>query len=97
MAILAGAKISAADLAGLIYTTTYSGTTDANGFLTITHGAPFTPTAGWAITSNPSGSFAAVWGIDTIGATTCRLRIQNVSSTGALASTAVQGFLFLTD
>lgn len=83
------------DASGIVYHTAYSGTTDASGFLTVTHGAPWTPVAGWYITTNPSGSFAAPWGIDTITATTCRLRIQNVAGTGALASTAVSGRLFL--
>lgn len=79
---------------GVLHKTTYSGTTDANGFLTVTHGAPWTPTAGWFMTSNPASSFAQPWGIDTIGATTCRLRIANANG-GVLVSAAVTGFLFL--
>lgn len=79
-----------------LYSTTYSGTTDGDGFLTVTHGCPYTPTGGWAITTNPSASFAGVWGIDSIGATTCRLRFQNVAGTGSLNSTAVSGRLWLT-
>lgn len=79
---------------GVVYHTAYSGTTDANGFLTVTHGAPWTPVAGWFITTNPASSFAQAWGIDTIGATTCRLRIANANG-GALVSTAASGRLFL--
>jgi hypothetical protein len=79
-----------------LYSTTYSGTTDGSGHLTVTHGCPYTPTGGWAITTNPGSSFAGVWGIDTIGATTCRLRFQNIAATGSLNSTAVSGRLWLT-
>ena len=79
-----------------LYSTTYSGTTDGSGQLVITHGCPYTPTGGWAITTNPSTSFAGVWGIDSIGATTCRLRFQNIAGTGSLNSTAVSGRLWLT-
>lgn len=80
---------------GIVYTTTYSGTTSATGLLTVTHGAPWTPVAGWAITTNPEASFAGVWGIDQIGATTCRLRFQNIAGTGSLNSASVSGRLFL--
>lgn len=83
------------DAAGVVYSVAYSGTTDASGFLTVTHGAPWTPTGGWAMTTNPASSFAQAWGIDSFTATTCRLRFTSVASTGALASTAVQGRLFL--
>lgn len=79
-----------------LYSTTYSGTTDGSGHLIITHGCPYTPTGGWAITTNPGSSFAGVWGIDSIGATTCRLRFQNIAGTGSLNSTAVSGRLWLT-
>lgn len=80
---------------GSIYTTTYSGTTDANGYLTVTHGAGWTPSVGgWAVTTNPSASFAQFWGMDTIGATTLRLRFAN-SSGGSLVSVAVVGRLYL--
>lgn len=82
------------DAHGVVFSATYAGTTDASGFLVFTHGAPWTPVAGWAITTNPSGSFAAVWGIDNIGASSARVRIQNVNGTGPLASTAIQGRAF---
>jgi glucose/arabinose dehydrogenase len=80
---------------GHISTTTYSGTTDASGFLTVTHGAGFTPVGGWAVTTNPSSSFALFWGMDTIGATTLRLRFMNASVAGPLVSLAVSGRLFV--
>lgn len=78
---------------GIVYTAAYSGTTDASGFLTVTHGLGFTPVGVWGITTNPASSFAQVWGVDTIGATTLRFRIANANG-GALASTAVSGRLF---
>lgn len=80
---------------GIPYSVVASGTTDANGFLTITHGAGFTPVGGWWVCTNPSSSPAQFWGIDTIGATTVRLRFASVFANAALASTAVQGRLFL--
>lgn len=88
---------------GMIYTTTYAGTTDASGFLTVPHaadfrnpaGVPVAPAGGWAMTTNPNASFAQPWGIDTITTTSVRLRFANVAGTGAAASTAVAGRLFL--
>lgn len=80
---------------GSIFSTTYSGTTDASGLLTVTHGAGFTPAGGWAVTSNPTSSFALFWGMDTIGATTLRLRFMNASVAGPLVSAAVVGRLHL--
>lgn len=78
-----------------IWSGAFSGTTDASGFLTVTHAAGFTPSGGWAINTTPNSSFAEVWGIDSLTATTVRLRFANVASTGALASAAVSGRLFL--
>lgn len=80
---------------GAVYSVAYTGTTDASGFLVVTHGAGFTPAGGWAMTTNPAASFAYPWGIDSIGATTVRLRFTSVNAFGALASTAVAGRLFL--
>lgn len=84
----------ALDAKGVVYSTTYSGTTDASGFLTVPHGQSFTPIAAWFINTNPAGSFAVAWGVDSIGDTTCRLRMSHANG-GALASAAVQGRLFL--
>lgn len=78
-----------------IFTTTYSGTVDSNGFLTVTHGAGFTPTGVWAVTTNPSSSFALFWGVDSITSTQCRLRFMNASVAGPLNGLAVSGRLFL--
>lgn len=95
MTIASGDKLTPAKLdPPWVYSTAYSGTTDASGFLTVTHGAPWTPVAGWFITTNPASSFAQAWGIDSFNATTCRLRIANANG-GALASSAVVGRLFL--
>lgn len=73
----------------------YGGTTDSQGFITVNHGAPFTPTSGWAVTNNPSASFAVFWGMDSITATTVRLRFFNAGGTGPLASASVVGRLFV--
>lgn len=81
--------------AGVVYSIAYAGTTDASGFLTVAHAAGWVPAGGWAMTTNPNASFAQPWGIDTITSTSVRLRFANVASTGAAASTAVSGRLFL--
>ncbi len=65
-----------------------SGTTDANGFLTVTHGLGFTPSFVQCINLQPSTNFPLQWGVDTIGATTFRLRFMNASTGGAAASIA---------
>ena len=54
---------------------TYSGTTDANGRITVTHGAGFTPTAGFAAQSNVGGGNQnGVAGVESLGATTLIVR-----------------------
>jgi hypothetical protein len=72
----------------------YAGTTDASGFLTVTHGAGFTPVSGWAVTNNPGSSFAQFHGIDNITGTTCRLRFASTEG-GPVISQPVTGRLFL--
>lgn len=74
-------------------TSAYTGTTDANGFVTLTHGAGFTPSMVFAATSNPSGSFAVFWGADNITSTQVRLRFMNANG-GFLVSLPVAGRLF---
>jgi hypothetical protein len=90
--VTVGGKLNAP---GTVYSVAYSGTTDASGFLTVSHAAGFTPAAGWAMTTNPNSSFAQPYGIDSLTATSARLRFANVAGTGAAASTAVAGRLFL--
>lgn len=80
---------------GIVHSVAVSGTTDASGFLTVTHGAPFTPAGGIFVNTAPSSSFAAMWGMDTFTSTAVRLRLSNASAGGALASAAVTGRLFL--
>lgn len=87
--VTVGGTFSAHDA---LKTSAYTLNTDANGFATVAHGAGFTPSVAWAITTNPSASFAVFWGVDTIGATTLRLRFMNVSG-GPLVSSAVAGIL----
>lgn len=78
-----------------IWSAAYTGTTDASGFLIVTHGAGFTPTSGWAFTTNPASSFAQPYGIDQLTSTTVRLRFGSVAANGALVSTAVAGRVFV--
>lgn len=66
----------------------FSGTTDASGLLTITHGLGFTPSDILIINRNPAANFPVVWGVDTVGATTFRARFFNGSTGGAAASIA---------
>lgn len=62
---------------------TASGTTDASGYATITHGAGFTPTA---VVAQPDEGIQ--WAVDSITATTFRLRL--LTSAGAV--NAAHGF-----
>lgn len=66
----------------------YSGTTDASGFLTVTHGLGFTPSIVIPINGNPNSNFPVCWGVDTIGSTTFRIRFMNASTAGAAVSIA---------
>lgn len=84
-----------ANQTGAVFSTAISGTTDASGFLTVTHGAGFTPVGGWWTNTNPASHFGVLWGMDTIGATQLRLRFMNASTAGALNTLAVSGRLFL--
>ena len=54
---------------------TYSGTTAADGRLTVTHGAGFTPTVAFAAQSNAGGgNQAGIFGVESLGATTVVIR-----------------------
>lgn len=72
---------------------TFSGTTDSNGLVTVTHGAAFTPTVVLATPHSPNvvgGDLFSQIVVDTIGATTFRVRC--LDNTGAaLQSVAVTG------
>jgi hypothetical protein len=57
-------------------------TTDANGYKTITHNAPFTPNT---VVAQLFGAFQ--WQVDTITSTTFRLRLLNSDGTPANAVT----------
>lgn len=74
---------------------TVSGTTDANGFLTVTHGLGWAPSAIFGMNSSPSANFPVLWGVDTIGTTTFRCRFLNASSAGASVSQATGSQKFL--
>ena|SRR2546425_1887279 len=57
---------------------TFSGTTDSSGYITVTHGAGFTPTVvlvTWT-TSGLGGGVGPFMGADSIGATTFRTRLN---------------------
>jgi hypothetical protein len=67
---------------------TFSVTTDASGFATVTHGAGFTPTAVLML------STAAVYQLqaDTLGATTFRLRATDAG--GSVGAFSISGYYF---
>jgi hypothetical protein len=63
-------------------------TTDASGYVTVTHGAGFTPSVVIAIPNTTGGvAFSAVYGVDTFTSTTFRLRMNGV--TGAVSFTVL--------
>lgn len=55
-----------------------SANTDASGFLTVTHGAPFTPTAALAIMRNPASYYACFWGSDLYTDKQLRMRFFDI-------------------
>jgi hypothetical protein len=68
------------------------GTTDASGFLTVTHAAGFTPTAVQVASRAGGTTFAVFWGADTFAATTVRLRFHSATATGSFNSAATGAF-----
>jgi hypothetical protein len=74
---------------------TYSGTTDASGFLTVTHGAGFTPSVAVASGAAPGSQFAAPDGVDSFTATTVRVRFFLWNTGGLAGSAAVTFHMFL--
>lgn len=64
----------------------FSGTTDASGLLTVTHGLGFTPS--WVLAQNatPGSTYAIAWGTDSYTATTFRVRYFHALGTGLYAS-----------
>jgi hypothetical protein len=66
--------------------TVASGTTDASGYITQAHGAPFTPRVVQVQSTVAGVSLGACMNTDTITATTVRLRFFNVHSSGPLVS-----------
>lgn len=53
------------------------GTTDASGFITVTHAAGFTPSLVQVELTAPSSSFAVPWGTDSYTGTTFRARFHD--------------------
>lgn len=69
---------------------TYSGTTDASGFLTVTHGLGWAPNMVVPINGNPNSNFPICWGVDSITTTQFRIRFMNASTAGG-ANTLATG------
>lgn len=69
-----------------------SATTDASGFLTVTHTAGFTPTAVQVASRSPATTSAILWGADTFTATTARLRFHSAAVAGSFNSAATGAF-----
>lgn len=66
---------------------TVNQTTNSTGFVTVTHGLPFTPSAVFGSNGNPASAFAVLWGADTFTATTFVARFMNANG-GPLISTS---------
>lgn len=73
--------------------------TDSNGFLTVSHGAGFTPTLVTVHGVSPGSTFAQPWGTDTYTSTQVRIRFHDVRpsapSSGAYVSAAPGAFYIL--
>lgn len=72
-----------------LHWSTFSDSSDVNGYITITHGAGFTPTAVWVELT----SAAFHHQVDTITSTTFRLRIVTESN-GTTGVYAISGYFF---
>jgi len=83
------------DGANAVYLTQNGGSTDASGFMTITHNLGWAPRMIFGMQANPSTRFAILWGCDTIGTSTFRARFMNASTAGGLASLDIGSFIFL--
>lgn len=70
-------------------TFTSGGTTNSTGFVTITHGLPWTPSQVLHSNGNPGATFAVLWGVDTITATDFVARFMNASTAGALNTLSI--------
>lgn len=62
---------------------------DANGFATVTHGAGFTPTVVQVQSTSPASLFAVAVGVDTITATTFRVRFYGWNTGASYSAAAV--------
>lgn len=77
------------------YISQNGGSTDASGFMTITHNLGWIPRMIFGMCANPSTKFPVLWGCDTINTTTFRARFMNASSAGGLASLDIGSYVFL--
>lgn len=69
----------------------YSGTTDGSANLNVSHGAPFTPTAGFAQHASPAGG--ANFGVPVVTAlASSTITIRYIGITGSTSGLAVSGF-----
>jgi hypothetical protein len=81
-----------------IHIGSYSGTTDVNGNLTVTHGAGFTPTVVFTqiVTPNSGGDIAIGQQVTSVGATTFVIRVferrSSDSTVQPLASLSTTGY-----
>lgn len=80
-----------------IQTYASGGTTDASGFLTVSHTAGFVPRVVYVVNTNPGGSFAAYYGFDASVTTSSsvKLRFQHASTTGTYNSAATGAFTIM--
>jgi hypothetical protein len=76
---------------GTAYRGTWSGTSDASGYLVVTHGLPFTPSAVQVSgASGYSGTTQIVLGADQITSTTFRVRVLTLAATSPAGDYHVQ-------
>lgn len=69
--------------------------TNATGQLTLNHGAPFTPSAGFITMRNSANYFGLPWGSSAFTATTCTFRWINASTANSLNALATGAFTAL--
>jgi len=84
-----------ADLPRLKVLTFTAQTTDANGYVTVTHGLGWTPSLALVVPTQPGSSFGHAWGADSFTTTTARIRFATAAATGAPASASTGTFAVL--
>lgn len=82
-------RIGALEAAATFIRTGANGTTDANGYITLNHNAPFTPRVVQVVTTVNGATLGYALATDQITSTTVRVRFANYTAGGLLQSASI--------